>query len=75
MKEIYMKIKWLNVLLLVLVIVGIYLYVKVWPTLRDTSSHIEVPHEQVNPAFTLIVIVGMVLLTVITIIHIICNKR
>ena len=75
MKEIYMKIKWVNILLLILSIAVVYTLVKVWPAICDARDRIEAIHDQVNPTFTLIVIIGMVLLTVITIVHIICNKR
>ena len=70
-----MKIKWVNILLLILIIAAVYTLVKVWPAIRDARDRIEAIHDQVNPTFTFIVIIGMVLLTVITIVHIICNKR
>ena len=69
-----MRIKWNNIVFMVLIVLGIYVLAKALPVFREASAHLEALHEDGDPIVGFMVF-GLICLTVVAIVKIICSKR
>ena len=70
-----MEIKWGNVFIILIVVFAIYLFVKVKPAIDGFFDNFGSTPVKQDVGTMMTIFIGMGLLTIIVIVHIICNKR